>query len=290
MESEMLINVFEMLVERLTNIEMQNIKMMDHLKVNCVRQGLLEKHLFGYPLDVKLVDGMQFDVRQPFVMVSFPELTPDDTSPLRLFLLTDDHLAKIKPILEETLDESQKTRVFEYIEYLKRVNDVESEEITELTCEDLGLFSLFSNIHEHILNMYFRKLNPKIVWVINNVNDFPSFMLRDVHDVDEIWSVVSEAFGFWNFTVEQQVAGDYMQVEQVRGGWVNFHLLLMGQDDDINWNFVYSRVKPIDFEFYSAYLKRLRNEDQSTNNYWLSGIYLDEAEERLKKMGQVVMR
>ena len=224
MESDKLISVFEMLVERLTNIELQNATIINHLKETCVKNGLLEKKLFGYPLDVKLIqgtpfDGTPFDGRMPrYVLVSFPKQRYDK-EPLRLCLFKDDHVEKIKNILDDTLTQSQMARVLEYIEYLKATPE---KEVKPLPCEELGIKSIYINFPDYILNQYFLKINSKLRFVITS-GKFLSFIIQSVTNVDEIWSMVNNVLGFWDFTIKQRyIVDDCMHVNAYEDDIVNF--------------------------------------------------------------------
>jgi hypothetical protein len=285
MESDKLTNIFEMLVERLTNIELQNDKMINHMKETCVKNGLLDKQLFGYPLDVKLIDGIQFAVNKPeYVLVAFPNQIYDKEA-LCLNLFKVDHVEKVKPILDDILTQPQRDRVFEYIKYVQAT--VDNEEIKELSCEELGIDSIYKNITEHILNHYFKKKNSKVIYVINNC-EFPSFILKNVQDIDEIWSIVNDVLGFWNFTIKQRDVRDCMHVDSTPAYWVQFYIMLVGEDYDINWKSVFSKVTARQFDMFKSYVKRVRNGYQKTDNYLLTEDSLDVVEKRLKKMEQYV--
>ena len=286
MESDKLINIFEMLVERLTNIELQNDKMMNHMKETCVKNGLLGKQLFGYPLDVKLIDGTQFAVNKPeYILVSFPNQQRDKKA-FYLDLFKDDHVERVKPILDD-MSEAQRARVLEYIRYVQATAD--DEEIKELSCEELGIASIYKNITEYILNQYFKKKNSKVMYVINNC-EFPSFILKNVQDIDEIWSIVNDVLGFWNFTIKQQEVDDCMHVKEVHANWVKFYIMLVGEDYDINWKSVFSKVTAQQFDNYTSYVRRVRNGLQKTDNYLLTEGSVHVVEKRLKQMEQYVKK
>ena len=51
--NETLIALFEMLNDRLYNIEKTNNTIVKHLKNECIKKRVLDKDLFGFPIDVK---------------------------------------------------------------------------------------------------------------------------------------------------------------------------------------------------------------------------------------------
>lgn len=52
--SDKMFDVFDMLVNRLTNIEIQNNKIITQLKCQCIQNKFLTKDLFEYPLNLTL--------------------------------------------------------------------------------------------------------------------------------------------------------------------------------------------------------------------------------------------
>jgi hypothetical protein len=289
-----MIDVFEMLIERLTNIEIQNNKMMNHLKEKCMKDGILEKNLFGYPLDVKLIDGTQFHGKKcEYVLVSFPNQSYDKEA---LYLRLDNaaYFQKVKPLIEKILSQEQLSRVLEYIEYLKTIPD--NEDVKALTCEELGINSIYNNFTEHILNLYFQDKNPKIRFIVNSINEFPTLILKNVEDVDEIWVIVKNVLDFWDFSMKQRYTDDCMHVKEFSNDWVWFYILLVGEifvreeHYDINWKNLYSKVSVKQFEHYTFHLKRIRNGLIKTNNCFLNEDVLDDIEKRLKEMEKHVRK
>lgn len=219
-------------------------------------------------MDVKLIDGTQFQVRKPeYVLVSFPNQSYSKDA---LYLRFDDqtHFEKVQPILEITLSQTQMSRVLEYIEYLKATP--ENEEIKNLKCEEIGVNSIYSNLTEYVLNQYFNHKNPKIHYIVNGINEFPSFILRNVKDVD-----------------------DCMHVTGFSANWKWFYIILVGEtlareeDYDINWKNLCSKVSTKQLDLFRLYIRRIRNGLTKTDNILLTD-NVDDIEERLRKIKQYI--
>lgn len=68
--NEKLIEVFDMINERLYNIEASQQKIITHLKNKCIEQKKLDKELFSYPMNVCLIDNLSIKPND-YVYVSF---------------------------------------------------------------------------------------------------------------------------------------------------------------------------------------------------------------------------
>ena len=266
--SQKLIEVFDMINERLYAIEKSNNQIKQHLKNKCIKDGELDKDLFDYPLDVNIIDKhMSFD-KQDFVYVT---LSIYDTYDCSIFTLCDiDDYNKVKESLPYILNEEQ-INVVEA--YYKKYHVLDNYDIEYIKCREIGVISIFNSIDEHILNEYLKLKHKNLHLLCPTIVDYYEMILKNVESIDETIQCVQDIYNFFglNLKVNLSCKNKLNIIVCPNNYWVGFHILLNVPDDIYNMEVllkVYKINKTI-IKQYIAYCNTLHNDGYIKNHHAL---------------------
>lgn len=195
--NETLIALFEMLNERLYNIEQSNNTIINHLKNKCINDGMLDKDLFGYPINISIIHHGDWDYptqEQKLTNGAYAYITLNihdtdcDRSNDSYYPMYTVHFDKVKPMLEDVLSASQIQAINK-----KRDNvDINQEDIK---CCDLGIEDINVYVHDYLANLYIRSKFPKVERVLLNVTEnYNDIIIKDAHTIDEVLSCACDVY------------------------------------------------------------------------------------------------
>lgn len=225
--SQKLIEVFDMLNERLYAIEKSNNQTKQHLKNKCIKAGELDKDLFEYPLDVNIIDMHLSIDKQYFVYVTLSIYDAYDCS---IFSLCDiEDYNKVKESLPDVLNEEQINVVEAYYKkyHLLDNYDIEYIKCKEIQCQEIGVISIFKSIDEHILNEYLKLKHRNLHLLCPTIVEYYEMILKNVESIDETIQCVQDIYNFFGFHLDKLSTKNKINITLCPDNyWVGFEILL----------------------------------------------------------------
>lgn len=188
--NDTLIALFEMLNERLHKIEEGNNTLIEHLKNKSIRDKILEKRLFGFPIDVHTYDHGSFTIDANtimFVSHDFPDVVPEDV----LSIYKPHVYEKVKPFVNTILTSEQETKLEKYIQQPHCVNGRPT-----LLCSEFGVASIFVDIGDHIMNAFVTHHFENVKMLLYGFERHYNFVLRNMPTVEKAIEYVENIFQF----------------------------------------------------------------------------------------------
>ena len=197
--SQKLIEVFDMINERLYAIEKSNNQIKQHLKNKCIKNGELDKDLFDYPLDVNIIDKHMSIRKEYFVYVTLSIFEGDTSS---LFCLCDvDDYNKVKESLPDILNEEQ-IRVVK--SFYKKYHLLDNYDIEYIKCKDIGVSSVFKNIDDYILDEYLKLKHHNLHLLFRpTIVDNYEMILTNVESIDETIQCAKDIYNFFDLNLDK---------------------------------------------------------------------------------------
>jgi hypothetical protein len=187
-----LIALFEMLNDRLYNIEQSNNVLIEHLKNKSIRDRILEKKLFGFPIDVHTYyhGSSTIDANTiMFVSHDFPDIVPKDV----LSIYKPHVYEKVKPFVKTILTSEQEAKLDKSIQQPHLVNGRPT-----LLCSDFGVKSFFVDIGHHIMNAFVTHYFKNVKMLLFGFECHYNFVLRNMPTVEKAVEYVSNVFHFFD--------------------------------------------------------------------------------------------
>jgi hypothetical protein len=229
--NETLIALFEMLNDRLYNIEQTNNTIVKHLKNQCIKKCILDKDLFGFPIDVHTHDhGVENINKDTLVYVSVVFVT--DELIHHLSLCNKQVFSQILSFLPTILTEEQITTFKAHIAKKKSDNPFDM-----ITCEEFGIQSIFRDLEHHVLNEYVTR-NCKNIQQVVPAFDYYDFIVLGAASVEEVVASVTNVFQTLNCPLKSILVSqhDHMNVVACCSKyWKNFEICCNGNIMAYNW-------------------------------------------------------
>jgi hypothetical protein len=229
--NETLIALFEMINDRLYNIEQTNNTIVKHLKNKCIKKCKLDKDLFGFPIDVHTYDhGVEKIDKDTLVYVSVVFVTDDIIH--HLSLCNEQVFNKVQPFLPSILTEEQITTFKAHIAQMKPNKPFDVK-----TCEEFGIQSIFHDLEHHVINEYVTRNCKNIQQVVPAFNYY-DFIVSGVTSVEEVVASVTNVFQTLNCPLKSILVSqhDYMNVVACCSKyWKNFEICCNGSIMAYNW-------------------------------------------------------
>jgi hypothetical protein len=188
--NERLIDLFEMLIERLSNIEKSQDTMMKHLKNKCLDERKLDKDLFELPINVDTYyHGNDRIDTNTFIYVNheFPDDIPEHCLSITKPYVYD----KVKSFLPKILSNKQIEKLDKFLS-VADINNDDSKK--KLTCVELDICCWFSYVSDYILNAYVKHMFPNVEWVFPSFEANYSFVLKNMTSIPEAVEYVESIF------------------------------------------------------------------------------------------------
>jgi hypothetical protein len=250
--NQRLIEVFDMINERLYNIEISQQKMITHLKNKCIEQKKLDKDLFSYPMNVCVIDN--FDIKpEYYVYVSFQlfdNLDELDKLCHNNSIYNNDFLNKVKYLLPNIFDKEQLDVILNEIE-LQDENDY------VLHCSDINIDSLYKYVGDYICTKYITDQENRVVMIVPSYGSHYDIVFKGLHNLDECiecFTKVYELLGLPLHNLASLLNNITMNVIQTKY-WLNFEILLNIDEPENAVEIM--KIKKKDIEGYCSYLKTI---------------------------------
>lgn len=198
--NETLIALFEMLNERLYNIEQTNKTIVKHLKNQCIDKRVLDKDLFGFPIDVHTYHHGTPTIDQNTRMLVSHSL-PDVVTTRLLSINRPNNFAKIRPFLPRILNDKGITKLENFVSNIKFDDKCLSE--TSLPCAEFGIDTWFDHIHNYVLHEYIKDKFHNVEWVLPGFEGHYTFVLKELHSVEKAVEYVESIFKHFECSLEQ---------------------------------------------------------------------------------------
>jgi hypothetical protein len=229
--SEKLIAVFDMINERLYNIEKSNNLIINHLKNKCRKERKYDKDLFEYPINVKYCYHLTPNIeKDTCVYVSFLCMDEGDFRPFSVYNRRVFNI--YKEFLPTILDNKQIHRLETHImENPNRFND-----IIPLTCEELNIESMFRDVDHYIMNAYVSQHCKKIKWILPTTGEHYDFIIKDVESLDDVVKCVSDVHNLFKSSLDKLASSrNKMYVVLCPNQyWANLEMIISSNTYDYN--------------------------------------------------------
>ncbi len=258
MEEDKSILVFEMLVERLSALEMQNSKIVQNMKDTCIAQKMLRKNLFDYKIDVRLLDETSFVFKKEVRVLVEPCQYSNGCDMRFLCLADEDDYKKVENILNELFNNSQMQKIKDWIQYR---NTIENGDCKRLTCKELNIDTIFVDVEDYVLNKYLNKMTDNKLACFMPATS-PCLILQNVSDVDEVMDVLAKLENAWDsLKFVQGNPRDNISLLSLYGHWWKFYLMLTADDNDFDMQ---NHVSEASLNTFMDYLHRLEHGKTTT--------------------------
>lgn len=224
--SQTLVNVFDMINERLYSIEKNQNLLITHCKNKCLSEGKLDKDLFGYPMNVIVTNECKFNYNEYICVNLHISHTCSDDYTTRWFeIFEKKHYNKVKDILPKLFNEKQLKILHDYVAD-------KSKHIYRLRCSTLDIKTIYSFVDEYIMNAYlkhtFKKVHMIIGWYKYEI------ILKDMSCVDEVVEYVKTIYehldflGYNNFEMWVKTStNNFIEITPIYAykTWLAYHLI-----------------------------------------------------------------
>lgn len=187
--SNKLIEVFDMINERLYNIEKSQNIMMTHLKNKCIQERKLDKDLFGFPIDVHTFYDETYIIEKHtllYVSTDFVNMSQDR----EFSIYKQKNFNIVKSFLPQILDNDK---------ILKLEQHVNNGTKGIITCKEFNIVSMFDDIDHHILNAFVTSHCRNVKWFFPC---FPySFVLQNVSSMEEAVKCIENVNALFNISL-----------------------------------------------------------------------------------------
>lgn len=260
LNEDKLVLVFEMLVNRLTNIEIQNNSIINHLKQQCIERKKLPKELFNYPMDVELIDSTPF---------SF-----DKSSDEHLYVVWFDGVDEIPSDILKQKYESTLKEEFAETQIEKIINHNQDED--SIRCVDIGKESIFTYVDDHIISTYFTRKNKQCVYVLQDCAGVNAFIFRNIANIDEIFSLVNS---FYDDTKTSSLSKMY--IKEIHKNWMNFEII--SKFEFINY-IKLPRLTKKQLKTYLDSICRIKHDSEKTNDPYMDASSITSMKDTLRDL------
>lgn len=256
--SQQLIAVFDMINERLYSIEKSQKTMMTHLKNKCIKERKFDKDLFGYPMNVCLVDK-QHDIKSSFyTYVSLSLFDFYDVDHHSIY--NKDFFDEIKHFIPSILNAEQNDAVTRHINH-------EDDDKENMCCVDIGIHSIYKYINDYILNKHVKNIENKVVMIIPTHSQYYDIILKGLDNIDDCVTCCSQVYHALGLRLDKLHSfRNHINIIVCPSKlWLNFEILL--SIDELNKQVIeILKVKKNDVERYCSYIKRLQKEGYIQNH------------------------
>lgn len=248
--NEKLIEVFDMINERLYNIEISQQKMTTHLKNKCIEQQKLDKDLFDYPMNVCLIDD--FDIKpKDYVYVSFQlfdNIDELDKLCQNNSIYNNEFLNKVKYLLHDMFDKEQLDVI---------LNEVKSQDENDyvLRCSDINIDTLYKYVGDYICNKYIKDQENRVVMIVPSYGSHYDIVFKGLHNLDECIECFTKVYEILGLPLHNLASlRNNMTINVIKNKyWLNFEILLNIDEPENAVEIM--KVKKKDIEGYCSYLK-----------------------------------
>lgn len=224
--NETLIALFDMLNDRLYNIEQTNNTLINCLKNKCFKKRVLDKDLFHFPADVRT----HYHSSNKFEEGTFVYASPVILEEENFSIYKKNNFDKLLPFISTIL-------TVEQVKQLQKHNKQYVSGKNLLTCRELSVDSSFLDIDHYIINEYVQHHCKKVNRVVP-VGGRYDFVLDDVSTYEEAVECISKAFALFDCPLKQLVSDDdYIDIVICPSKyWVNLEILCNTNSNMFNWN------------------------------------------------------
>ncbi len=190
--NDTLIALFEMLNERLHKIEEGNNTLIEHLKNKSIRDRILEKKLFGFPIDVHTYYHTSPSIDKNtvlFVSHDFPDVVPTNV----LSIYKPHVYNKVRPFLDTILSSEQQAKLEEM---MKNPTIIHGQ--PTILCSELGVTSIFVDIGDHIMNAFVTHHFKNVEMLLDGFEWHYNFVLKGLSTVEQAVEYVDSIFKFFD--------------------------------------------------------------------------------------------
>lgn len=249
--SQKLIEVFDMINERLYAIEKGNNQIKQHIKNKCMEDGKFDKDFFDYPLDVNIVNiNNNKSIDGDFLYVTLSIYEGNASSLFRLCDVEDYN--KVRESLPDILNEKQITAVKEYVKKSQLLK--EDDEIEFIKCKDIGVSSIFQNIDDYILNEFLKQKYKNLHLICPTFADHYEMILKNVGTLDETIQCVQDIYSFLGVNLHKLSYKSKINIIVCPNNyWVGFEVLLNIPEESCNME-VLLKVYKIDKQIITQYM------------------------------------
>lgn len=181
--NETLIALFDMLNDRLYNIEQNSNKLVNHLKRKCFKNGLLDKEVFDYPIDVSLFfHGYNKTLNnESYAYVTINNCDLEKRSNDSYYPMYTCHYHKVRPLLEQRLTSTQLEKIDNHQKQIT-IND------QDMKCQDIGIVDdVNMYIHDYLANIYIKSKYDMVDMVVLNITEICNdIIIKNITSIDDI--------------------------------------------------------------------------------------------------------
>lgn len=225
--NDTLIALFEMLNERLYNIEQGNNTMIKYLKNKCIKERVLDKDLFNLPGEVRTFYHVWNELEKGTLVYMSPVILDEEN--IDFFSIYQKHnFIKVKPFLASILTSEQIEKVEQHVDVAK------DGEI--IRCKHLGVESTFIDIDHYIINEFVKHHCKNVQRVIYNFG-FYDFILCGVSTFEQAIECVSKVFDLFDYPLKPLVYDNgYINVILCPTKyWANFEIVCNSIIGSYDW-------------------------------------------------------
>ena len=184
-----LIEVFDMINERLYGIEKSQNIMMTHLKNKCIQERKLDKDLFQIPIDVHTFYDETYIIEKHtllYVSTEFVNMSQDRS----FSIYKQKNFNIVKSFLPQILDNDKILKLEQHVN--NGTKDI-------ITCNEFNIVSMFDDIDHHILNAFVTSHCRNVKWFFPC---FPySFVLQDTSSMGEAIKCIEDVNTLFNVSL-----------------------------------------------------------------------------------------
>jgi hypothetical protein len=238
-----IIKVFDMINERLYNIEMQTNMLLMNKRQTCVKKNkILPKELFGISFDIEIKGNLtDFTDVNRYYMINIDKICG-------FYELVDHNIDEVIRLLPKWI----KSEHLKMVEELLIHNTVIDCELKEIPCKDLDIISYHTNVTDYILSEYLQEKNKNIYDAFSNGTDNPTIILQNCKDINHIIDIIQKIYK--DFKLKLNLGK--VNIIPVCKSWINFYRIIHGDGD---YNEQFKLVDKASLQIYYRYLLRMCN-------------------------------